>query len=313
MTRARGAKPDLLRHEVLLDMEEASGLPLRFCFIALFMACDREGRFQWRPRTLKAELLPMDNLDFQKVLEVLESGDFIRRYTGADGKLYGWVPAFTRHQNINPNEQKSLLPAHPDEDSYYANYTRRSRAKHAPVADECAPVADGGALRGKERKGIGKEQEEEGKVSPCEIASLPPASEEEAWQYAKNLPVAPEWTKAMVAQWWSDRDFRGWETASGTPVTAENWRKDLRNCHTWAQRALPRDGQPGASGTFPAPKKISGPISRIEEPAHVAGLLALVRQRKPDFTGTWQDVPGALRRTVQEEWDDALTENLTPA
>lgn len=193
MTRARGVKPDLLRHEGLLDLEASTGLPVRLCFIALLMACDRAGRFQWRPRTLKAELMPLDEgLDFERILHLLEHhGDFLRQYSGPDGKRYGWIPAFTRHQNINPREPQSVLPPHPDEAAYYSNYnqrtenqyysTRAPRVPHASVtvtADsshacptdvEIDSTRDDACMRkGKERnrKGIGKEGEEERNGAP---------------------------------------------------------------------------------------------------------------------------------------------------
>lgn len=168
MTRARGVKPDLLRHEGLLDLESETGLPVRLCFIALLMACDRAGRFQWRPRTLKAELMPLDEaLDFQAVMQALQRGDFVRLYSGPDGKQYGWIPAFTRHQNLNPKEPQSDLPPHPDEENYYHSAplrTRGARVTHASTTreepDNHARIS-GYPPETAERKGIGKERERE--------------------------------------------------------------------------------------------------------------------------------------------------------
>lgn len=54
MSRIRTVKPELFKHEELFDAEQNSKLPLRLAFIGLFTVADREGRFKWRPRTLKA-------------------------------------------------------------------------------------------------------------------------------------------------------------------------------------------------------------------------------------------------------------------
>lgn len=167
MIRMRGVKPDLLRHESLCDLEASCGLPLRLCFIGLFMAADRRGRFEWRPRSLKAALMPFDDgLDFGAVLDQLSAGDFVRRYT-IDGKDYGWIPGFTRHQSFNNKEQDSVFPPHPDEprDSgtedpqkprvTHASATRESRDLEPSSRDLEASPRDLG--KGKERKEKGKE------------------------------------------------------------------------------------------------------------------------------------------------------------
>jgi hypothetical protein len=110
--RIRTVKPDLFQHEALYDAEETSGLPVRLAFIGLFTECDREGRFKWRPRTLKAQIMPFDSCDFEAVLDVLETHRFIIRYT-VDGEDYGLVPTFLKHQAVNTREAKSTLPEPP--------------------------------------------------------------------------------------------------------------------------------------------------------------------------------------------------------
>ena len=64
MARIRTVKPDLFRHEALYELEIETGLPIRFSFAGLFTTCDRRGRFKWKPRQLKLDVLPYDNLDF---------------------------------------------------------------------------------------------------------------------------------------------------------------------------------------------------------------------------------------------------------
>ena len=114
MSRIRTVKPELFKHEDLFDAEQNSQLPLRLAFIGLFTVADREGRFKWRPRTLKLDVLPHDFIDFAAVLDALERAGFIERYE-ADGEIYGWIPTFTKHQRFSgkESEAKSQLPPPP--------------------------------------------------------------------------------------------------------------------------------------------------------------------------------------------------------
>ena len=113
--RIRTVKPEICLHEGLYDAERDSGLPLRFAFVGLFMVADREGRFVWRPRTLKTYVLPLDEgVDFEAVLNALASSGFVVKYV-VDGECYGWIPKFTEHQRPNLREPKSVIPPPPED------------------------------------------------------------------------------------------------------------------------------------------------------------------------------------------------------
>ena len=116
-SRIRSVKPELFRHEELFEAELESGLPLRLAFIGLFTVADCEGRFRWKPRTLKLDVLPHDLLDFSHVLNALESGGFIRRYTVA-GETYGLIINFKKHQQIPTREAErgSSLPGEQEQE-----------------------------------------------------------------------------------------------------------------------------------------------------------------------------------------------------
>ncbi|WP_196482934.1 HNH endonuclease [Burkholderia stagnalis] len=103
-------KPELFTHEDLFEAEQETGLPLRIAFVGLFTCADREGRFKWRPRTLKLAVLPHDQVDFSRVLDALTTSGFVRKYV-VDGEPYGFIPTFLKHQTINQREAKSTLPA----------------------------------------------------------------------------------------------------------------------------------------------------------------------------------------------------------
>ena len=68
MSKIRTVKPELFRHEQLFEAEQQSGFPLRLLFIGLFTVVDAEGRFRWRPRQLKLDILPYDEINFSAAL-----------------------------------------------------------------------------------------------------------------------------------------------------------------------------------------------------------------------------------------------------
>lgn len=107
--RIRTIKPEAFLHEGLWDLHEETGFPIFQAFVGLWTQADREGRFEWRPRRLKAAILPYWDGTFAKVLDALEGAGFVESYE-VDGKRFGWIPTFTRHQVINKREAASTLP-----------------------------------------------------------------------------------------------------------------------------------------------------------------------------------------------------------
>jgi hypothetical protein len=109
MSKIRTVKPDLFRHEQLYEAEQVSGFPLRLLFIALFTVVDAEGRFRWRPRQLKLDILPYDEIDFNAALSALVEFGFVQYYE-YQGEYYGAIPTWHKHQSINQREPDSVLP-----------------------------------------------------------------------------------------------------------------------------------------------------------------------------------------------------------
>ena len=112
MPRIRTVKPEFYAHEQLNDLEEEfPALRPMLVFSGLWGHCDKEGRFEWRPRTLKRNILPFVTYDINATLSLLKDHDFIRYYE-VDGKPYGYIPTFKEHQRISGKE--ALAPAvHP--------------------------------------------------------------------------------------------------------------------------------------------------------------------------------------------------------
>jgi hypothetical protein len=132
MPRQRFVKPEFFKHSDLYDAEASTGLPLRVAFAGLWTVADREGRFVWRPRELKTDVLPYDAVDFAGVLDALEHFGFVRSYV-VDGKRFGVIPSFAKHQTFHLREQPSKLPVPPEHGA--------SPVQAPAEAVPCTPVA----------------------------------------------------------------------------------------------------------------------------------------------------------------------------
>ena len=103
--RARNIKPGFFLNCELAELDFAS----RILFIGLWCYADREGRFEWKPKQIKATVFPYDNVNIDKLLCNLMSLHFITRHDTT-----GYVEHFKKHQNPHPHEAKSSLPEKPE-------------------------------------------------------------------------------------------------------------------------------------------------------------------------------------------------------
>jgi hypothetical protein len=103
--RSRILKPGFFKNEELAECDPLA----RILFAGLWGYADREGRFEWRPKRIKAEILPYDKCDIKVLLQQLVQGGFIHPYS-VNGKDYGYVPTFHQHQNPHRRESQSKLP-----------------------------------------------------------------------------------------------------------------------------------------------------------------------------------------------------------
>ena len=183
MARIRTVKPELFKHDELYEAEIETGLPLRVAFIGLFTVCDREGRFRWRPRRLKVDILPYDEVDFSRVLHALTTRGFLVHYASITREArvdFGCIPSFKRHQVINNKESPSELPSFDDKGmevvthdynealdnkgEIHALATREPRVSHALTTRDYLDQGEGKGREGKGKEG-NKEQGKEGVAS----------------------------------------------------------------------------------------------------------------------------------------------------
>lgn len=106
MSRARNIKPGFFKNEALADLP----FEYRILFQGLWCVADREGRLEDRPRRIKAEVFPYDDVDVEAGLAMLSSAGFIVRYS-IDEAQYIQVVAFGKHQNPHCKEAASTIPA----------------------------------------------------------------------------------------------------------------------------------------------------------------------------------------------------------
>jgi len=105
MARARNIKPGFFKNEELVNLP----FEVRLFFIGLWTLADREGRLEDRPKKIKMEIFPGDNVDVLDCLDKLEKSGFIHRYEIEEYK-YIQIVNFLKHQNPHHKEAPSTIP-----------------------------------------------------------------------------------------------------------------------------------------------------------------------------------------------------------
>ena len=130
MARARNIKPGFFRNADLVELS----FEARLLFIGLWTIADRAGRLEDRPKQIKMELFPADNMDCDALLGQLAAIGMIERYSHGGSRVIQ-VVSFTKHQNPHRDEKASTLP---DRDGNIAA-AKEAPCKHSArtVQDEC--------------------------------------------------------------------------------------------------------------------------------------------------------------------------------
>lgn len=279
MPRIRTIKPEFFKHEALFEAEVETGLPLRLAYIGLWTQCDREGRFLWRPRPLKLDILPYDDVDFARVLDALATRGFVVKYV-SEGREIGWVPSFPRHQVINNRESASQLSPPPENiEEIDASGTRAPRVNHAASGE------------GKGREGIvepdGSTLSEPPVADPVRQVEKKdkrtyPADFEVAWLAYPRTPnmskaeALPAWNKLSAAD-------RGQVLPSVAGYRAYLATKpDLEVIH-FCRYLSKRRFESYASGA----------VTELETSAQWQKRLGHARARREWFPAKWGPAPGA--------------------
>lgn len=312
MTRMRGIKPDLLKHEALCDLEASTGLPVRLGYIALIMCADRDGRFLWRPRSLKAEALPFDDkLDFAAVLDVLAAAGFVRKYDAA-GEPAGWIPKFRQHQNIPPKERKSIIPPHPEDHCTATALQLQCNSSAVPKSHDSGngPALEEsagnsawngycygkGMVTGKE---VALPRQGEG---PHTLNSSHPSSAEEVLEFARSAGMP--WVARHAAKWFDHMSERGWMLGEKGTIPCRDWRSACRKAANWVVDAVARE-KLSASETgqrIDEKKSTAPPVPERRGPAAPPQWQAIYAEEMDVAAHTaphsWSLVPADLQRRI---------------
>lgn len=116
-------------------------------FAGLWGHCDKLGRFEWKPRTLKLDILPFLTFDMADTLAILWAAGYVLRYE-IDGKEYGEIASFEKHQRISGKEAQEP-EKHPDPIEYITGSNREASVKQQGLQEG----------KGREEEGKGREEE----------------------------------------------------------------------------------------------------------------------------------------------------------
>ena len=165
MARIRTIKPEFWQDDDLAEVSE----PAILVAAGLLNHSDDEGFFKSNPKLIKSVVFPLrePSVSVHDILIELSNIGYISLYIGIDGKKYGRVVGFTKHQKINrptPSKIKDLI-----------DFTESSLNPHDVLTT------------GKERKGTGKGKEQgTGKGKELMPSKLDVAAETQILDFLNN-------------------------------------------------------------------------------------------------------------------------------
>lgn len=232
MARARNIKPSFFKNEDLAELP----FHTRLLFIGLWTLADREGRLEDRPKRIKMEIFPGDNVDVEKGLNELHEAGFILRYAAGNGR-YIEVLAFVKHQNPHHREPDSTIPKPEALPPMQPNQSPRLEGDAKPVK----PEASTGQARG------------EAGTSPSPALLIPdsPSLNPESpiktpAALAASEPIFGEWidflqrkgVKADSARTFIGLMRKGYGDELVVEVMQEAERQDITSPKAWISKAL---------------------------------------------------------------------------
>ena len=106
MARIRTIKPEFWRNEALSNISSEACL----LAIGLLNHCDDEGYFNANPKLVESDVFPLRNLSSTTTVLLRELSDigYINLFSGSDGKTYGHIVNFSKHQVINKKNSSKI-------------------------------------------------------------------------------------------------------------------------------------------------------------------------------------------------------------
>ena len=225
MARIRTIKPDFFTSEDIVGITPLA----RLLYVATWLEADREGRFVWRPKTLKLRYLPGDQCDIDGLADELVAAGLVVPYV-IDGQTFAEIPTFAKHQVINNRESASTIPPRVSD----ATGTREPRVSDAITT----PLVgrEGKGKEGKEGNDVGEDADASSVAGEAadhcphqEIIdlyhrTLPMGRQVRMWTAAREAKLRTRWredAKRQSIDWWerlfsyvADSDFLTGKTHS---------------------------------------------------------------------------------------------------
>lgn len=121
------ARKRMIDPQFFLDEELAALTPhARLLYIGLWtIADDVNATLPNRPKWIKAQVFPYENVNIEKVLDELSTSTHIRLFTGSENEKYWFIPSFHNYQRIDrPSKAK-----YPEYDSKLAEDSASTRSE----------------------------------------------------------------------------------------------------------------------------------------------------------------------------------------
>jgi len=190
--RIRTIKPEFYMNDELAALPATT----RILFTGLWGLADCEGRLEDKPKRIKLQVLPYDDVDIDAALQDLHDAGFIFRYE-IDGQALIEVINFKKHQRISGTEAKSssVLPQRTQTSKAKAprKHLGKHESKSKSTEENCDSSADfqgstQEALWHAGKEGKGKERKGEN----VRAAAAKPACDSTFSQTPESPPAPPE-------------------------------------------------------------------------------------------------------------------------
>jgi len=235
MARARNIKPGFWRNEELVELP----FQTRLLFIGLWNLADKEGRLENRPKKIKLEIFPADDVDISLEITRLSEAGLVKVYE-ADGKRCIEVVNFKKHQNPHHREAESELPAPPEKEEKEPQDTENKGASESPGrapgkpeesrADSGSLIPDSGFLIPEHKGSTSDDDSPDGQSGSGEVREFP-TKNGQPYQVKEDFVVGLKETYPRIDVEFQLRKARMWlianpakqKTARGMTRFLNNW------------------------------------------------------------------------------------------
>ena len=143
MARIRTIKPDFWTDEEIVELDPLD----RLLFIGLWNFCDDQGFMDYRPKKIKMQVMPADDIDIPRALERLRRASLVVAYDAPNGVVLH-IRNWGKHQRVNNPSKERYSPSDLRERGGFED------TLHSPN-DSWSP--EGKGMEGKGREGKGRD------------------------------------------------------------------------------------------------------------------------------------------------------------